>query len=275
MLAPLLAQEGSVEGRVVNAVSGAALRKAEVELRDAQKPREILMTALTGSDGAFRIARLAPGRYEMRVRRTGFLADGPRQVDIAAGTSAPRLEVRLTPQAVVAGHIMDEDGEPLEDAFVQIMRYGFRQGRRTLREEQSAATDDRGEFRIRNLSPGTYIVRAVYKLGHDYGSAPVFYPGTSDVNAAVPIELAGGQSRQVDLTMSRSRTFRVSGRLHAEGAAAGTARTLLSIAWPGRCCPSGRPHAALRANSSFVASRLEPTPWLRCRGWQTHVGDPA
>lgn len=73
-----VAVAGSVTGRVVDA-GGAPVAGASVALI------ELGRGTLTGRDGAFSIAGVAPGRYTIQVRRLGF-APLTRRVDIGNGT---------------------------------------------------------------------------------------------------------------------------------------------------------------------------------------------
>jgi hypothetical protein len=86
----LRAQEtGSLAGRVVSA-AGAPVGDATVTVRGAAGGER---RARSGEDGAWRVARLAPGRYTVRASRVGFAA-AEQSVDVSAGAEA-RVELRL------------------------------------------------------------------------------------------------------------------------------------------------------------------------------------
>jgi len=69
---------------------------------------------------------------------------------------------RLIPSAVIAGKIMDEDGQPLSGTMVSAMREVYTEGKRKLQSQSMTGTDDLGEFRLFGLSPGRYILSALY-----------------------------------------------------------------------------------------------------------------
>jgi outer membrane receptor protein involved in Fe transport len=89
LLSVLLLPADTVTGRVVDN-AGQPVAQAVVEVTDLGR------SVTTSAAGAFRIA-LAPGRYTLAVRRTGF---APAVRQIAVGGGQPRsLEIVLTPSA--------------------------------------------------------------------------------------------------------------------------------------------------------------------------------
>src|SRR4051794_220858 len=86
---------GSLAGHVTSA-SGAPVADAAVTATSAAGEER---RARPGADGAWRIARVAPGRWTVRAARMGF-AGAEQAVDVAAGAEA-RVELRLA-EAVVA-----------------------------------------------------------------------------------------------------------------------------------------------------------------------------
>jgi len=79
-----------VTGRVVDA-SGQLVAQAIVEVTDLGR------SVTTGADGTFRIT-LAPGRYTLAVRRSGF-APAVREIVVGGGQTGRALEIVLTPSA--------------------------------------------------------------------------------------------------------------------------------------------------------------------------------
>jgi hypothetical protein len=65
------AQNGSIEGRVVNAVSGEGLRKVSLTLA-AMRSKDQSVTAQTDENGRFAFRDLAPGGYRLSGQRNGF-----------------------------------------------------------------------------------------------------------------------------------------------------------------------------------------------------------
>jgi hypothetical protein len=58
----------------------------------------------------------------------------------------------------IAGTITGSRGEPVVQAQVRALRIGTQDGRRWLEVSGGAATDDRGGYRMFNLTPGEYVV---------------------------------------------------------------------------------------------------------------------
>jgi protocatechuate 3,4-dioxygenase beta subunit len=151
---------------------------------------------------------------------------------------------RATPQGVVSGRILDENGDAVAYAQARLLRFQYTRGRKELvAAGGSASTNDLGEYRIFGISPGKYYLSATYREararvggggrgggimqmpdpspGEDY--VPVYYPGTTDPAAAAVIQVtAGGQVSNINLQLAMKRTVRVSGR-----AAPGTSISLV------------------------------------------------
>ena len=92
----MAAQEAvEVAGTVLDDGTGEPVDGATVRLADASgSARE----TITGPDGAFAFAQVAPGAYTLAVRRFGYeLLSTPLEIGAQA---PPRLDVRLTPQAI-------------------------------------------------------------------------------------------------------------------------------------------------------------------------------
>jgi len=132
---------------------------------------------------------------------------------------------RISPQAVITGRVSDVDGEPVPNIEVSLLQYRFERGKRQLAFSGQANTNDLGEYRLFGLSPGRYYLSAAangrtrsgeYDSGQGYAST--FYPGTSDPSGAKAIELqAGTLLRGADITLTRTRTARVRGRVVVPG----------------------------------------------------------
>ena len=126
----------SVEGHVFNSVTSAPLRKATVVL--TAPTSQIRLVADTDAEGRFQFIGLPPGTYRLSASRTGFL-DRPtrRPIPLGPNDQVTDAEIRLPPQSVITGHVLDEDGEPVDRArvgvFKQIYHNGSRQWDRLTR----------------------------------------------------------------------------------------------------------------------------------------------
>jgi protocatechuate 3,4-dioxygenase beta subunit len=228
----------SITGLVVKLGSSEPLKKAQVNLQKVDDASSGYSTH-TDAAGQFAIQKIDPGRYNLRVERSGYVSQSyggnssARRGAVLAlnpGREIKDLLFRMVPSAVISGTITDEDGDPVSDVQVQAMRHYFREGKRTLESEGRANTNDLGEFRLYGLAKGRYFIRAQIHEGWQpalpassagdpgpaiqTGYAPAYYPGTSDQSRAATIEVGPGQEvPAVDFTLIPIRTFRVRGRV--------------------------------------------------------------
>ncbi len=159
---------GRIAGRVLIADTGSPVRGARVSLTAAQLPGG--RTVVTDASGLFDFAGLPEGRYSLSVSKTGFvtLAYGQRRplqpgtpLQLADGQRLQGIEMRLPRGSAIAGHVFDENSDPLPNTVVRVMRYQYQDGQRRLTIAGSGQTDDRGQYRVWGLNPGDYYVSAV------------------------------------------------------------------------------------------------------------------
>jgi hypothetical protein len=231
--ATALAQSGnSIEGKVLNDRTGLPLSRAHVVLR----PGQAELTAIgvdTDDKGSFMIRDVEPGRYSLSAARDGYLASTicmmgtvrlPQVFAIGAKEEVANLTFRLRPFAVMAGRISFEDGEPAMNVRVE----AYREFRNHLRHGYilgaSASTNDRGEYRMFGMQPGSYVVaatieRAVPANEQTRGTQPLryattFYTNATKLGEAVPVRLEYGQEiGGIDVSLARVRKVKVHGRV--------------------------------------------------------------
>ena len=170
---------GLILGQVIDAGSGRPVPGAIVRLaggtdRPLPAPVEGVraggpgpgLAVLTNSAGSFLFRNLPPGTYTAIVSISGYTtgAFGRRRVDgpgrpIVIGENDRVLDatIRIWKQGAIAGTVTDEAGEPLIGISVAALRRTAA-GSRLVPVGLRATTDDRGMFRISNLTPGDYIV---------------------------------------------------------------------------------------------------------------------
>ena len=113
-----------VAGTVLDDGTGEPVDGATVRLADASgSARE----TITGPDGAFAFAQVAPGAYALAVRRFGYeLLSTPLEI---GAQEPPRLDVRLTPQAIPLEPLeVGVEGRPprlVESGFYDRMEEGW------------------------------------------------------------------------------------------------------------------------------------------------------
>jgi len=141
-------------------------------------------------------------------------------VTLTAGQHLKDISFRLVPAGVIAGHVYDEDGEPVADAEVQALQLRYWKGERKLAQLGATQTNDLGEYRLRGLDPGRYYVSASDNPDPNRDELPeggyetVYYPGGSDPGRASLLELHPGEELPgIDFTFVPIKTFSVRGRV--------------------------------------------------------------
>ena len=246
----------SIEGQVVDAANGEPVRKATLVLFHTDvnpAAGNPLFNYSTTSDatGKFAMKDIEPGKYRLTVNRTGFVsteygAHGPGRpgtmLSLNRAQGLKDLVFRLTPHGVVAGRVVDQDGDPVAGIFVQLLRYRYVQGGKQIAATGGpATTNDLGEYRRFGVAPGKYYLSVVFRGGAvgtfdrsatpqpDEDYVPTYYPGTIDVTTAAELTVTPGQElRSVDLTLSKTRTVRVRGRV-TDSAGPGGRPVLISL----------------------------------------------
>jgi 5-hydroxyisourate hydrolase-like protein (transthyretin family) len=232
----------SLEGRVLNAATGAPLADVKLKLRPAAPPPGTVLAFVTSTDenGNFAFARIDPGAYRFSAERPGYATAnyGERRSNLAGlpitlqpADRKTGLEFKLKPLGVIAGRVFDPDGEPLGralnqgssgDAMILVQRFVYENGRRTLRPmSTSVAKNDLGEYRIAGLEPGRYLIYAEplrMQMGRvaqeASGQAPQTYRTTYCPSAASPADAtpldvtAGAVVTGADIRMIRTEAFR-------------------------------------------------------------------
>lgn len=231
-------ENSTVSGMVVKLEGSEPLRKARAQLTSVDD-RTRSISAVTDAGGRFQIKGIEPGRYKLMVNRNGFVAyeygqkkpnDPGAVLTLRPGQELKDLVFRLIPAAVIAGRILDEDGEPLASVAVSAAREVYSEGKRTLSTSTVAATDDLGGFRLFGLSPGHYIVSAVYphwgRYGPDTGGAEnedpsqqgyakMYYPGTVDPSKAIPLSIKPGEElSSIEILMRQVVVYHVRGHVY-------------------------------------------------------------
>jgi carboxypeptidase family protein len=236
-----------IEGLVTKDPGGEPVKKALIELIAENQTEGGDYTAVTGADGVFRIEGIVPGRYRLFTERTGFLevdkhrtrTEG-RVLTLAAGQELKDVLIRLQAAAVVRGRVTDEDGEPMPNAQVAVLRQTFVSGHNHLEQAGSERTNDLGEYRVAGLPAGQYyvcvspppdfksLIEAVGAAASESGGGngaeksstsanpatsyqATYYPGTTDRGAASPVDLRAGDDFPVNFSLTPSPSLSIKG----------------------------------------------------------------
>lgn len=282
--AQLKTDPGRIEGKVLNAITGEPLRKAVVILTRSDA-RDARPRAVTSSpEGAFAFKDVEPGRYSLRAQRVGFLMahglGGRAQtgsqlaLTVSPGQQITGVELKLTPQGVITGRVLDPDGDPVQNAQVVVSPVGSASPPQSV---ETAMTNDLGEYRIANLPAGRYYVMA---SGHGWGlmengdGSPMendlvatYYPSSIDIAGAAPVDVSPGQEvAGVQIALQASPVFRVRGKLSALPPGVGPQAVRVMIFPTERRArgfgfnPSNS--APVRSDGSFVLPRVVPGSYV-------------
>jgi hypothetical protein len=224
---------GSVSGRVVEEGAETPLAEALVRLTSSTRPLagglpEAPREAMTDNDGRYRFEGLAPGKYDVSTEKAGYApsASPPNRLPfvlIDADKPTAELVLALPRGAVIAGRVLDANGQPRANARVTAMRRApGTQAGRFLPIPPPSSTNDLGEFRIHSLAAGQYIVQANANTRWLPQSArsqvspplvlvPTYYPGTTDAETAQPMTLTAGQTLIIEIGLQHMPTYSIAG----------------------------------------------------------------
>jgi hypothetical protein len=116
-LAPAQDDRAAIEGQVLNGVTGEPLKKAVLTLQIIGIRGQPMVT-VTDASGQFAIQNIDPGRYLLSAERNGFVRQsyGSRSpnrpgttLTIERGQRVADIVIKLMPQGVITGRILDED----------------------------------------------------------------------------------------------------------------------------------------------------------------------
>jgi hypothetical protein len=199
----------AIAGRVTAAETGRPLKRSRVLASGGGRQ----FSALTDAEGRYRVPALPAGTYTITATRTGYVdaVFGQRRplspgtpIPVADGQQVGDVNLRLTRGGVLAGRVVDEDGQPLALAIITAHRQQYVRGEKQLTPIGTDRSDDRGEYRIFGLPPGEYFVSAtiggidrlvqqVEVQPESTGYAATYYPGVVGPADAGRVQLGPGQ----------------------------------------------------------------------------------
>jgi protocatechuate 3,4-dioxygenase beta subunit len=231
----------TLSGIVIKEPGSEPVKKAIIELIAEDQQQGGNYTAVTGADGSFRIEGITPGRYHLFAERTGYIesmnhgGSRGRTLTLAPGQYLKDIQVRFAAAAIVSGRVTDEDGDPLENAEVTVLRRTFSSGRGRFQQVGSERTNDLGEYRISGLAAGSYYLSVSpppdFKSLIDSENSPAvgknsastnsekpstsyqttYYPGTPDRSQSEPIQLRAGDEFPANFSLTSSPTLTIRG----------------------------------------------------------------
>ncbi len=237
LLASAALASGTVAGRVIDAVSGEPVAGVQVTLaavrgQGGEAPSYVVES---GEDGRFVAPDVAEGSYTPLLKKYGYSArpsplfpsaDEFPPFRVTDGETATGLEWKMIRNGVISGRALDSDGDPIRNVDIHALTYQMEHGRRKLVTVDRVTTDDRGEYRLFDLPPNRYYIRATRppqgcSLRGDATQqtkecrdrlmlGPAYFPGATDAAHAKELIVApGGEIAGTDLQLSEQRRFAV------------------------------------------------------------------
>ena len=238
-------QNLAVSGTVINSATGLPVSRALVILQpgrhqlpegfDYDKADQSTVEKLTAPDPPQRVLTDEGGRFsfsisdktdppELTVKKAGLRSENGGDFDrYVALDRRSNVVVKLTPLAAIHGRVLNENGEPVPGATVETLTISVRNGRRELDEDAYQDTDDLGEYRLWDLTPGLVYLMVFDRFGTATNSAPVvssgevfspiYYPAAATRAEAQPLRIHPGETIQADFVVERHKSYTVRGVL--------------------------------------------------------------
>jgi protocatechuate 3,4-dioxygenase beta subunit len=219
-----------IAGTVVSTTTGAPLSQVRISVAET-RARGKVISMITAEDGHFEFSPLRAAKYSLQGAKRGYISAGYEQHEqyttgIVTGPeySTENLVLRLTPMALITGHVFDESGDPARSAQVTLYFENHAGGMSRITRYANSISDDRGFFDFSLLRPGKYYISVSAKpwyaihpstaegearsaAGQVSPSLDVAYPTTyfseaTEADSATPIEVKGGDRLEVDVHLN-------------------------------------------------------------------------
>jgi protocatechuate 3,4-dioxygenase beta subunit len=222
-----------IEGTLINQATGGPLRKGTISLsaavtgqQSSNTPAPIAYAVMSDAEGRFVIEGVDPGRYKMTADHAGYIrltyrSGGSGFLSVSPGQTLKDIRLAITPQGVIAGRVVDEDGDPLTEVTVQAFVWRTINGVRRLGFARYVQVDDQGNFRVANLEAGSYVLSAhldrmppvnADKIHDAY--ITTYYPSALEISETTQIPLiAGAEATNIEIRLRRARVFHIRGKV--------------------------------------------------------------
>lgn len=156
---------------------------------------------VTNAEGVCEFRRLQAGAYSLQVVQRGFFPTKESEarmdhVEIRSDQTNS-VNVHLLKGAVLKGRVVSIEGAPVIGIPISAINLDGKQPSLPSVKESNATavSDDRGEFRIYGLRPGSYTVavNAQRNSSSLKSVGTLFYPGERESANATAFDLASGQ----------------------------------------------------------------------------------
>jgi len=181
---------------------------------------------VSDSNGDYSFRQVEEGNYEIEASAEGFVSQtyGPDTSPevifqpIRASTRLTGIDFRLQREAVIRGVVINATGQPIAAGIpiAAVRKEKRSNGSERLFPASETKTNENGEFVLKKLSPGSYLV--CVNGPHGYNAAAdaggwyreTWYRNASSENGADQIPLQEGEERRdIRIKVERERRYRV------------------------------------------------------------------
>jgi len=149
-----------IAGVVVAKSDGNPLARARIVVQDV-KNSEKFESMITAEDGKFEFTGVPAREYSLRGAKRGFISAAYDQHDAystaivtGAGFDTENLVLKLSPDALISGAVLDEAGDPVRRASITLYVEDHPDGISQIHMWRGAQTDDLGVYEVTGLTPG-------------------------------------------------------------------------------------------------------------------------
>ena len=270
-LVPIAWAQPSVQGRVLNSVTGQPIARAIITVVPPSRRElgpEAYRVTTTDSQGRFSLWAVKSGDYIITAERGGFVqgTSSGRALKLSEGQTASGMVFKLTPQGIIRGRVTDADGDVPRKAWVHLWGPVFLGGYRHYEEYAGTRVRDDGTFALGNLEPGHYYISSslaneapgVKPAPRQSGPVQIFYPDSTDLSSATAIEIQpGAEINNVTIRFREVPIYRVRGRI--DGASGNFEKPQFSI------IPETR-WTSNDAEAYMTTMRIDPDGSFECTG---------
>jgi len=252
----------TVQGRVVNALDGAAVARVLVTLNSR--------AVLTDAQGRFAFPEFSDAQAFVTLTRPGFSQSNRSSAMMGRGSpqrvanlDAP-LELKIYPDAIITGTVTGRDGLPLTHVQVQLRRLTLQGQGTQMMMTGAAQTNLRGEYRFRQ-PPGRYqLIVGYVQRDFDTGQAvlPETFPQSTGSDTPAFITVGSGEEKHIDLRPRTGPCFPVQVKVDAPEAqrmvqftAATSTGEVFNVGFAGQSSP-GTSLLSLPAGNYLLRGRL-------------------
>ncbi|HKO18654.1 MAG TPA: carboxypeptidase-like regulatory domain-containing protein, partial [Acidobacteriaceae bacterium] len=222
-----------VNGVVVSSLDGKPVPRVLVTSMDRR------FAALTDWEGRFAFdyrmptpssSMLGAGSFGGMVPNLGLLLRKPGYVNEnqaarvptpTPGTTTANLQLKITPDAAIVGHVTPDSGELPNGLRVILRRRQAQEGVGQWFQAGAAQVDRNGEFRFGNLTPGDYLVMtSAWSQPAGFGRQnrpdkirgllPTYYPSGATMAEATRIHVGPGDTESINLRPTSATFYHVS-----------------------------------------------------------------